>query len=179
MIIYYDSSTYSITGFSVKHNPTQTDLYIETDQHEAEQIFLGKERVFHYQVEVIDADQHTGSLVRKIQAPPSKSNIQTISDLHYLVPDVSVIAATFTITQITADNRVKINLSEQGHNQWINQYKSAPIPLMACVPNDPYQLLWATILTPQNINDTINYTGRDNLCFYTKKLFESYQHVIT
>ena len=86
--------------------------------------------------------------------------------------------AEFTLIQNKKEKTVIFKISDQGFSNWIAD-QSVSLPLLACVPNDPYAVLWSVTLTPSDINHPVNYTGQDNICFYTKKLFESYQHVIT
>jgi hypothetical protein len=176
MIVYYDLA-HRITGLSNKLDPNKAEPYIETEQSLAQDIFLGKEKIFHYCVEVTDAAAHVGQLIKSV-ITPVVSKTQSISQYHYAIPKESCEHCEFSISQSVDQKTVDIIVSNKGMNKWISQHQSAGILLLACIPDDPYSVLWSVLLTPNSINK-INYLGRDDVTFYTKKLFESYQHVIT
>jgi len=176
MIVHYNPESLTITSICAKLLESAADPYIETDDPVVEQIFLAKEKIYHYRVEIIDERTHTGKLVKKIQTT-TRGKRHSIDSYYYRMP-VGLKDAEFIAVQNTKDKTVSFKISDQALAQWI-EHQSAPLPLLACVPDDPYSMLWSIQLTPLNFGHPINYTGSDNICFYTKKLFESYQHVIT
>lgn len=177
MIVHYNPETFTITGICAKLLESVADPYIETDDPVVEQIFLAKEKIYHYCVEVADAEKHTGKLVKQIQTSSASGNRFSIDSYYHLITSDSS-SADFIVIQNKKDKTISFSLTDQAFAKWIGN-QSAPLLILACVPTDPYAMLWSSTLTPLNVGDQITYTGQDNICFYTKKLFDSYQHVIT
>jgi len=177
MIVHYNPETFTITGICAKLLESVADPYIETEDPIAEQIFLAKEKIYHYRVEVIDQVQHIGKLVKQVQTSSAGNNRLPINSYYYRIPVVSK-DTDFTVIQNTKNKTINFSLTDRAFAKWIGNH-SVPLLILACVPDDPYTMLWSLTLTPLNVGDQITYTGQDNICFYTKKLFESYHYVIT
>jgi len=177
MIIYYQPDNFSITGISFIKDPNRTDPFIETADSIAESIFLGKEKSLEYQVVLSPKDNGIGFLKRKVNINKSKS----INERFYIIPN-STLVTEFKIVQNTKEKTLKITLDNAAGIWWDNSplYKES-IDLAACIRYDLYQPFWTTVISSQDLIKgelVIPYTGTDNFCLFTEKIFESYSHEI-
>ena len=172
MIIHYHPETFSITGMGSR--PSQNNPWIETDDEIALQIFQGKEKVLNYVVVVKSKENNQGFLKKKSTINKSKS----ISERLFLIPNKIVNNAEFSIRHNVLDKTISVSLSETASIWWHNDINFRNIVVAACVPNDPFQVLWSFSVTTDSIDKPIivNYSGTDDICFFTEKIFESYSY---
>jgi hypothetical protein len=174
MIVYYDPASGSITGMSFNIDTSRTSPFIDTDDELAIKIFKGEEKGLHYQVVLKDRTANKGFLKKKVSNRKGKS----ITERFYLIPKKTA-NAEFNIVQDVRNKKISITLNEAAFVWWESSpdYKEY-INIAACVPNDLYQSLWTTSIKSSELNAPIeiSYVGRDDLCFFTERIFESYNH---
>jgi hypothetical protein len=174
MIVYYESEKYSIIGLSYKHDPLRSDLYIETDDPRAENIFLNTDKPFFYEVIVDSTSPLKGKLRRKGAAKVKSlvsESLHLITNHQREIPDVKLSQDNANKTITISITNFALNFSKENNIQFFT--------LAACRKYDPYQLLWTRIIYIKDFVDnnlTFNYTGMDDICFYTKKVFHSYYY---
>lgn len=178
MIVYYQPDNFSITGISFIEDPDRTDPFIVTTDLIAENIFLGKEKVLDYQVMLSPKNKSLGFLKRKVNINKSKN----INERFYIIPN-SNLTTEFKIVQNIKEKTLKITLDTPAGIWWDNNplYKES-IDLAACVRYDLYQPFWTTVILSQELlkgDLIIPYTGTDNFCLFTEKIFETYSHEIS
>jgi hypothetical protein len=178
MIIYYNPENLTIIGMSHTLDQAKSDPYIVTDDPVADKIFLGQEKLMLYRLELINPEVHSGKLVKLTPTTSSVSQRYLIKDYHYLIPsentDLSVV-----VTQDLVKKTVNFDFSGRALDEWKDTYRSGALIFLACRPYDIYSILWTLQLKPENINQPLEYQGTDNFCFFTRKLFKGYCHVIT
>lgn len=177
MIVYYNPESFLITGMSPGLNSLLTDPYFETDDPLALDIFLGKEKVLKYIVNV-----SPGSKRGIIKLKPVKGVVaEPASNRAYKIPKTTN-ATELKLLQNSLNKTIEIKLFEDSKNWWREDpvYKEKKIYIVATL-GDAYKPLWTKTFTPNDFDNEIkfNYQGTDNITFYTPKLFYSYSHEIT
>jgi hypothetical protein len=177
MIVYYNPENGNILGMSAHLDANRLDPYIETTDPLAMDIFLGKEKLLKYKI-ITGTSANTGFI-----QPKTSTNINTISikDKIYLIgkennPEINIV-------QDIANKSIQISISELSLCWWVqdSNFKHRGIYLAACVGQDPYTILWTKAFSQNDFKDnvlTFQYTGRNQFCFYTNKIFKSYNHEI-
>jgi hypothetical protein len=177
MIVYYNSENGNISGMSAQIDPNRVEPYIETNDPLAMDIFLGKEKLLKYKI-ITGSAANTGFI-----QPKTSTNTNTISikdRIHLIDKDNN---AEINIIQNTANKNIVISITELSLCWWEqdSNFKHKGLYLAACVGQDPYAVLWTKAFSQNDFKDRIvsfPYVGRDQLCFYTNKIFKSYNHEI-
>jgi hypothetical protein len=147
--------------------PTSDELgYIKISNEQTELFLTGTVRMADYRV-VPD----TGKLVSYKQISVTR---YVADDIIFAVPkDLS--KADFIITQNIQDKTCTARIGQ--HGKLVDGIVG--ITIAACKPNVPYSPLWIWDIKFSDLLDNdvkINYTGTDNIMFYTKKNFNTYSH---
>ena len=178
MIVYYNPTDGNIVGMSGILDSNRTDPYINTDDQLAMDIFLGKEKLLRYKV-IVGAAPNTGFIQLK-----TTSNVTTVSikDRVHLINENKE-DSDVVITQNILDKTVQVTIDERMFYWWQqdSNFKHKKLYLAACLDKDPYLILWSKALTHKDFNNQIakfDYLGNNNFCFYTNKIFKSYNHEI-
>ncbi len=176
MIVYYDPNNGNILGLSHKLVSVRQDSYFETDSPIAEQIFLGKEKAIRYYA-VVRPD---GSYIKQ----RTQSSIVTQSIKSRVIKfDNNLEKAEVTVIQDVTAKTVQVAIIKSSLEWWKSdsQYSHKKLNIVACKKNNPYLPIWHHDLDPTDLASgsvDIDYTGTDDLTFYTTKLFDSYKHEI-
>lgn len=174
MIVYYDPASGNITGVSCSVDSSRMPLFIDTNDELAVKIFNREEKSIHYQVIVKDEASKKGFLKKKVSNRKGKS----VTDRFYLIPK-TITNAEFTIVQDIHNKKISVILNEAAFVWWESSpdYKEY-INIAACVPHDLYQPLWTVAIKSSDLGEPIDidYIGRDDMCFFTERIFESYNH---
>lgn len=175
MIVYYDPNNGNILGMSYKVIPGRNN-YFETDSPIAEKIFLGQEKSIRYHVVV----RPEGSYIKLKQSTSlASSSIKT-----RIIPfSLALEHAEVVLEQDIALKKVSVRMLESSFNWWKTdvQYSLKKMHIVACKKNNPYLPMWHIDLAPDDIESLIyeiDYTGSDDITFYTTQLFDSYKHEI-
>lgn len=176
MIVYYHPVDKSIKGMSHCLLPENNFPFFETDDPIAEKIFFGKEKSIRYCV-IINGS--TGYIKLKDGNVPVD---QTVKQRVIQIPK-NLNFAELSIFQNTDQKTITVNISESSYKWWStdSEYSLKKIQLVACKFNDPYTPSWIKVLELKDLEfltTEFNYTGTDNITFYTTKLFDSYNHEI-
>lgn len=176
MIVYYHPVDKSIKGMSYRVLPENNFPFFETDDPIAEKIFLGTEKSIRFHV-IINGS--SGHIKLKDGSLPAD---QTIKQRVIQIPKGSDIAQ-LSIFQNTNEKTITVNISAASYKWWStdSEYSLKKVQLIACRFNDPYTPSWARVLELKDLESLtteFNYTGTDNITFYTTKLFDSYRHEI-
>jgi hypothetical protein len=177
MIVYYNPENGNILGMSAQLDASRLDPYIETTDPLAMDIFLGKEKLLKYKI-IIGISANTGFIQLKTS---TNTNVISIKDKIYLIgrehnPEINIV-------QDTTNKFVQIFISELSLCWWEqdSNFKHRGLYLAACLGQDPYNILWTKAFSQNDFKDrtlTFSYTGRDQFCFYTNKIFKSYNYEI-
>ncbi len=176
MIVYYDPNNGNILGLAYKLVPGREESYFESDSPIAEQIFLGKEKVVRYYA-VVRSD---GCYIK--QRTQSAIVAQSIKS-RVIKFDNNLEKAEVTVIQDVATKTVKVTIIKSSLEWWKSdsQYSHKKLNIVACKKNNPYLPIWHCDLDPTDLASgsiDIDYTGTDDLTFYTTKLFDSYKHEV-
>ena len=177
MIVYYDSEKFNITGLSYRLDPSRPDLYIETDDPRAENIFLNTDKPFFYEV-IVD---HTNPLKGKLRRKGTANIKSLVSDSLHLISNKQKEIPDIKLLQIPENKTIELSITNFALTYGAEN-KIDFFILSACRKYDPYQLLWTRVVYLKDFVDnklTFTYTGMDDVCFYTKKIFHSYYHETT
>lgn len=170
MIIYY-TETGEIYSISHMTNSEITYPYIETDDPVASEMFNGTTQIINYRV-------IEGALVLDKQLLPVPPEV--VENYIYQIPtEAGEGPVDLHIVQVIAAKNVSIVVSQSA----IDQYRAkniANIILTACPPNDPYSPLWSTTIpiTDTVVVHNVDYSGTDDIRFYTEKVLNHYYHEV-
>jgi hypothetical protein len=146
--------------------PTSEELsYIVISNEQAELFLTGAIRLSDYKV--LDS---TGKLVKTEEIESTRT---LADDVVFAIPK-DQLDADFVITQNIQDKICTVKLSSIGRLAVGNG-----TVVVACVPHNPYCPLWIWNINASDLLDNdvkINYTGTDNIMFYTKRHFNTYSH---
>jgi hypothetical protein len=174
--VYYDPENGEIRGMAGSKDPVAEYPYIEVEDVEVEDIFFGRKKSLDYYVKTISKTSTVGSVVPKIKR---ERVWRSINDWLYLIPK-SAEFVEVTIEQNMTTKTISVKLTEEAREWWnTNKFFSKPYFLLsACASADPHTMLWTKIIPSASLLDTIaiDYTGRDDIRFYTHRYFESYIH---
>lgn len=159
--------------YSLNPTPVETDElnYIEISFDLIGDFLSGKKQLFKYVVIPDDTTLHSGKIVEESKLNQHWSKRE---DILYKIPSCS--EGELVITQDTKNKTCSTKISNVGLLTLGN--KNVPnLTIAACVPGDPFTPLWVWNFeaAPEAV---INYSGTDNIQFYTRRLLESYSHVI-
>lgn len=177
MIVYYNPEDGSILGMSYVLDQNRNDSYFITDDPIAEKIFLGKEKSIRYHAVVKAGAGRQGFIKLK----DSFSNAYTIK-----TRVVEILAGNditdLSVIQDKSTKTVRVEIHPAVMAWWRSDpfYSKKKCVIVACKPKDPYVPYWSKLLSCTDDADefVINYTGTDDVTFYTTKLFDSCQHEI-
>lgn len=177
MIVYYNPENGSILGMSAQIDTNRIEPYIETDDPLAMDIFLGKEKSLKYKI-ITGTTANTGFIQPK---SVTSTNVVSIKDRIYLIdkdtdPEINIV-------QNVINKIVDISISELSLCWWEqdSNFKHRGLYLAACIGQDPYAILWTKAFSQSDFKDrklSFSYTGGNQFCFYTNKIFKSYNHEI-
>jgi len=178
MIVYYNPENGNIVGMSGILDSSRTDPYINTDDQLAMDIFLGKEKLLRYKV-IVGAAPNTGFIQLKTT---NNSTAVSIKDTVHLVNENKE-NSDIVITQNILDKTIQVTVDERMFYWWQqdSNFKHKKLYLAACLEQDPYLILWSKALTQEDFNSQttkFDYSGDNNFCFYTNKIFKKYHHEI-
>lgn len=176
MIVYYNPENGNLLGMSYKIDPAKDQHYFETSDPIAEKIFLGKEKSIRFYVIINGSSGYI-----KLKDGNVSAN-QTIKQQVIQIPKGSEVAR-LSIFQNVNEKTITVNISAASYKWWStdSDYSLKKIQLVACKLNDPYTPSWVRVLELndlESLTTEFNYTGTDNITFYTTKLFDSYNHEI-
>lgn len=178
MIVYYNQSTFDITGMSYQFDLNRTDPYIETSDPLAEKIFLGKEKSIKHKVVITPGVNGRGVIRPKTSAPALINNIAEKVYKVYTTPNAEI-----TFKQDTNNKTMYVEMSTESLDWWKNDpfFGNRRLHIAACKNEDPYKPLWVKSVPHSEFEQNLkfDYTGEDNFTIYTVKIFESYSHEIT
>ena len=171
MFVYYHPEKFNILGLGAVLDKNRTDPYFETEDPRATNIFLGKDKISRYEV-FLDADTGKGFL--KVRG--SESTTKPVKERVYLIPTTNFEKPDVLIKQSTASKTIRVELSESAFAQTKATKKT--FQLSACRYKDPYQMIWVHYTTSDNLSQSFefSYTGTDDFCLFTEKVFEFYKH---
>jgi hypothetical protein len=154
------------------------DSYIKIDDSEAEGFFSGAKLQFEYKV-VPDPDiKNQGWIERKFQSVAEDTWVP-VGDRVYAVP-ANLEGAAVIIQQGCKSKKIIVKLTPRANAWWNeNQYFNLPsVFLVACRPHDPHLFLWAHNIPADALGAgyEFDYSGEDQITFYTRKIFSSYSH---
>lgn len=178
MIVYYNPDNGSILGMSYKKVEGRVDSYIETNDPIAEKIFLGKEKSLKFHV-VVRPETNEGFIKLRSSVATAEKPIK-----FRVIPfEQEIDHAELTIDQYTDKKKIVVSILESSHKWWTTdkEYALKKINIVACKKNNPYLPIWYIDLSPRDLIDLkyqMNYTGTDDITFYTTPLFDSYKHEI-
>jgi len=175
--IYYRPNG-DISAFSPVPDPASKDPYIEVEDSEAEGFFNGTKLHFVYKV-IPDPDMPVRGWVEPKYQLVSKDTWIPVTDRIYAVPKNTADAA-FVIQQDCKNKKILVKLTPRASAWWKdNQYFKLPsLFLVACRTHDPHLFLWTHHLPPTELENVyeFDYSGEDQIVFYTRKIFNSYSH---
>ena len=178
MIVYYNQSTFNITGMSYKIEPDRTDPYLETSDPLAEKIFLGKEKAIKYIVVITPGAKRRGVIRPKTSA---SAPINTIAEKVHRV--YTTHDAEITFKQDITNKSILVEMSDESLDWWKNDpfFSNRRLHVAACKNEDPYKPLWVKSISHLEFENNLkfDYVGEDNFTIYTVKIFESYSHEVT
>jgi hypothetical protein len=177
MIVYYDPENGSILGMSHVLDQNRSDSYFVTDDPIAEKIFLGKEKSVKYYAGVIAGSDRQGFIKPK-SSSLNEYNIKT----RVIEIPIGNDCADLSIIQNTVKKTIEIKVRPNVMSWWKSDpfYSTKKCVIVACKIKDPYIPYWSKTLScfDEEQEFMIDYTGVDDITFYTTKLFDSYQHEI-
>lgn len=178
MIVYYNPSTFDITGMAYRIEANRIDPYLETSDPLAEKIFLGKEKAIKHIVVITPGVNRRGVIRSKTSATVPINTIAEKVYRAYITHNAEI-----TFKQNIADKSICVEMSAESLNWWKNDpfFSNRRLHISACKDEDPYKPLWTKSITNSEFNHNLkfNYTGEDNFTIYTVKIFESYSHEVT
>lgn len=154
------------------------DPYIEITDEDAEGFLDGTKLQFEYKV-IPDPDiANQGWVERKFQAVAEDVWVP-VTDRIYEVP-IRLEDTAFVIQQDCKHKKIVVKLNTRATAWWNdNQYfKLSSIFLVACRPHDPHLFLWTHHVPSDALGKgyEFEYSGEDQITFYTRKIFNSYSH---
>ncbi len=162
--VYFEDSglIYKITSTL----PGSSESFLVISPEQTEKFYSGQESMSDYMI--LQQKSGPGALIKK-QDYFQKLSVQE-SRVYSVPRDFET--AEFKIIQ---DSKlkictIKINCDHKPTNN---------ILLAACKPGDPHWLYWTWGIKASEIEDKdyiINYKGKDDFEFFTKKIFKSYSH---
>ncbi len=175
MRVYYDQTTLQITGLSFYPSPS-SDPFFETEDPIVEQIFLGKVKIANYKI-VLTAEGTPIIKSRESQLlsaiPPDQRICRIDKDNNQL---------DLHIVQNSNSKLITVYITQWAFKSWeTEELSNRKIYLIACRNQDPYNPLWAKMITKDEMSSLIfstSYEGSDDITFFTPKLFNSYSHEI-
>lgn len=176
--IYYREDC-EITMISPVIDAGTTDAFIEVADDLADKFLKGKSHPSEYCV-IPDPRLPGGGTIKEKNPPVPIQPPIPVSEKVYLVP-LSTDDTEFRIKHNTESKTVEIYLSAAAEQWWKDNdfLNREEIYLIACVPADPHLVLWDWFFKSKDLGTTPivkNYTGTDQLRFYTRKIFKSYSH---
>lgn len=169
MIIYYNPTTKEITKAAPVLLKTVSDPYIKVTGKE---LAMLEETGMHVQCFYVQDNQ----LHKKPDNSRLLINKPSFNDRHN-IPIKNNHPIDFFIRQYSNRKQIELNLSEQAFSD--KEKLLFAITLIACYNNDPHLPLWTLHIPPNTMSTApliYNYTGSDNIRFYTIKLYENYLH---
>lgn len=166
--VYFKSS--GIIKAITSEQPSDNTLsYFTLTNNDAEK-FLGGELSLSSRVVVTDSNTFEAKLV---DPRDLEKNWADINDIVFSLPRKNPNQSDLVIVQNRKEKNCVAKLVTKVHRN-IDK-----IVLAACVPGDPHLLLWIWIIDYREILDNdvkINYTGTDDIEFYTRRQFANYSH---
>jgi len=157
---------------------SSTDPYIEVDDADAEGFFDGTKLQFVYKV-IPDPDMPVRGWIEPKYQLVSEDTWIPVTDRIYAVPK-NTADATFVIQQDCKNKKILVQLTPRACAWWKhNQYFKLPsLFLVACRPHDPHLFLWTHHVPSTELENVyeFDYSGEDQIVFYTRKIFNSYSH---
>jgi hypothetical protein len=179
MIVYYDPTSFAITGMSPFIDVNRQGPCFETDDPLALKIFLGQEKALKY-VAIVRPGMNSKGVI-KLKPLTNASSIP-MTDIVYKIPKTDIFSE-LNILQNTSKKTISLMLLNDSLEWWKEDptYKLHPIHLTACTNEDPYKPLWNRSIKASefDLNSVFNYQGTDEFVLYTVRLFDSYNHEIT
>lgn len=177
--IYYQNPDGNITMVAPAIEVGATDPFIEISNDFGTQFLEGSVHPSDYYI-VPDATLPGGGTIKEKNVAIVSTSPLTIHDRVYLVPLDSA-NAEFTLIQNSVFKTIEVVLSPEADAWWKanNFFNREEIYLIACVPTDPHLILWQWFIKSADLSTTPlvkNYSGRDQIRFYTRKIFKSYSH---
>lgn len=151
--------------------PDDFDLsLIELTAEETEMFCSGYKSLSQFRV----VPDYPGSTKGKlVNSQDLEQTWTSIDDIIYSLPK-NISNADFIVVQDTVNKVCTAKLTQMPINRNIEY-----LVLAACLPGDPHLPLWIWNIEYSKLIDNdvkINYTGTDNIEFYTKRNFYSYSH---
>ena len=179
MIVYYDPTSFAITGMSPSIDVNRQGPCFETDDPLALKIFLGQEKALKY-VAIVRPGMNSKGVIKL--KPAKHSSTVPLTDIVHKIPKTDTFAE-LNILQNTSDKTLSITMLNESLEWWQTdpKYSSHSMHLTACANEDPYKPLWTRSIKASefDLNSVFNYQGTDEFVLYTVRLFDSYNHEIT
>jgi hypothetical protein len=177
MIIYYDQVSGNITRMAYMQVPGVDDNFFETDDPIAEDIFLRRKKSMQYQIAVEPGAFGKPKIVPRVSKVLEANRSRLVKVLkNYNSP------AELHICQDIAEKKITVTLLKESLSWWIGKRVESKIYLTACKDSDPYKPLWSHVVNHADIDNqlsySIDYTGSDDITFFTTGLFNTYNHEV-
>jgi hypothetical protein len=177
MIVYYNPEDGSILGMSYVLDQSRNDSYFITDDPIAEKIFLGKEKSIRYCTIVKAGAERQGFIKLKESSSPTYTIKNRVVEI--LIGNST---ADLSVIQDVSKKTVRVEIHPAVIAWWKTDpfYSKKKCVIVACKLKDPYIPYWSKMFSCTDAENefAINYSGTDDITFYTTKLFDSYQHEI-
>jgi len=174
--VYYELGTGSIKMISPVKEESSEYPYIEVEEDAIEDIFSGKKKAIDHFVKPSSKTSNTGLIIAK------KKDIVTwksINDWLYMIPNENEFYEMHVLQDI-ANKQITINLTDNAKIWWKgnNFFQKKYFLFSACIEGDPHFMTWYKMIPSEELLNTVSfeYSGNDNIRFYTHRYFESYIH---
>jgi len=174
--VYYDASSGMIKIISPVKEENPTDPCIEVEDSDVDNIMSNRVNLLDYIVEISSKTSGEGSIRKKDRGERVWSSI---NDWLYLIPTDSS-NPEFRIDQYLSEKKIVLSLDETTAEWWEKHkfFQKESVLISACNGVDPHKVVWWKKVPSKDLLEgvDINYTGTDNLRFYTHRYFEEYLH---
>ena len=175
--VYYDSGTRQIKIISPVKETSAEYPYVEIEDADIEDIFFGRANIIDARVVVNSKTSTVGKIemVKKVQR-----DWRSINDWIYLIPKEHGYEDEFVVKQDLTNKTITLTLTPTVKEWWKenNFFQRKEFIIAACADKDPHLMLWYKVVDSEALLNNIEfeYTGEDDLYFFTHRFFENYRH---